>query len=495
NYLSAEETIENANGIDGNSYTGVRSKYIVEDRRYDRKKADFNINYNTTIGEYFTINSGAFYRRQNTHNHKRVSDLLGGDFYLDVNRFASRDFPGDDDKIQNDLNTPNKVLEKGDVFGYSYDSNISSTGAWVQGQVKLDKVDVFAAVNAGYTQYWRTGNFRNGIFPENSFGDSEKQNFLEYGAKVGATYKLNGRNYLFANGTIMARPPSFRDSYLSPRTRNQVLDGLTTEKIKSIEGGYYLKSPYYKARITGYYTKFQDGVDALTFFNDGTGILLDNEGNDILENSFGTLGLSGIDKQHFGIEIAAEAQVVTGLYITAAAAIGQYTYTSRPDAVFTIDNRAITIPLGKVYQKNFYVNNTPQRAYSVGLKYNSPKFWFANVTFNYFDEMYMNFNPLRRTEDGVSEVDPSTITWDNTIAQEELKNQYTLDLFGGKSWRFDYKYYIYITVGVSNVLNNRKFATGGYEQLRYEPNNLEKFPSKYYFAYGINYFAQVAFRF
>ncbi len=482
NMLDDPETIMDANGEAGNNITGLRSKYIQEERRYDRQKADFTINYNTVIGQDFTINSGAYYRRQNTHNHKRVLDLLGGDYHLDVDRFAERDFPDDENAIQNDLDSPNRVVGVGDIFGYSYDSNISNYGAWVQGQLNLSKVDLFAAVNVGQTQFWRTGNFRNGRFPENSLGDSEKQNFLEYGAKLGATYKINGRNYLFANGAIMQRPPSYREAYLSPRTRDDVVQGLTTEKIQSVEGGYYLKSPYYKARVTGYYTRFQDGLETINFYND-------------VQRTFGNLTINGIDRQHFGVEIAGEAQIVTGLSITGAVALGQYTYTNRPSMTFTQDNTAEVLSVETVYQKDFYVDNTPQRAYSVGLRYNSPKFWFANVTFNYFDEMYLDFNPLRRTVEGVATLEPGSESFNQTIFQEELANQYTLDIFGGKSWRFDYKYYIYLTVGVSNILNNRDFATGGYEQLRYVQGDLDRFPNRYYYAYGINYFAQIAFRF
>lgn len=486
NLATPESTIQNVNGIAGNSITGRNSKYILEERRYDRKKADFNINYNTVLGDNFTVNTGAYYRKQNTHNHKTVLDLLGGDFYLDTDRFA--DTARDDfETIQHsDLNAINKVVKEGDTFGYSYDSHISNAGGWLQGQLNLNKFDFFIAGNVGQTQFWREGNFRSGYFPESSFGESEKNNFLVYGAKVGATYKINGRNYLFANGAMMANAPSYRDAYYSPRTRHRPIDGLTTEKIKAVEGGYYLKSPYYKARITGYFTQFQDGMDAITFFNDGTGVDA---------GTFGTIATTGIDKQHFGVEVAAEVQIVTGLSVNAVASIGQYTYTNRPEASFSQDNIENVIPLGTVYQKNFYVSGTPQRAYSAGLKYNSPKFWFANITFNYFDEMYMSFSPLRRTEEGVNQIDPNGEDWDRTIAQEELDNQFTLDLFGGKSWRISYQKSIFLTVGMSNILNNKKFSTGGYEQLRHDQEDLDRFPSKYYYAYGFNYFIQMAFRF
>jgi hypothetical protein len=57
-------------------------------------------------------------------------------------------------------------------------------------------------------------------------------------------------------------------------------------------------------------------------------------------------------------------------------------------------------------------------------------------------------------------------------------------------------------VGVSNLTNNRSMITGGYEQLRFDGTagvdnsvNIDKFPPKLFYAYGINYFTSVGLRF
>ncbi len=482
NWAAKPETIEDANGIVGNSVTGQRAKYFIEDRRYDKKRADANVLYNTAIGDNITIQAGGFYRWQKTRNHKVVEDLLGADFHVDVDQFAERDLPDNPVALQNDLLIPNRIIREGDSFGYDYDSNIREAGAWGQGQISLNKIDIFVAGSIAQTQFWRTGRYQNGRFPNNSLGNSEKQNFLNFGVKGGATYKIDGRNYLFVNGAYMHRPPSYRDSYVSPRTRDEVAPGLTTEKIASTEGGYALNSPLLKLRITGYFTNFQDGINTLSFYNDR-------------ERAFVNYTVNGIDRQHFGLEAAGEVQIVAGLSAKAAVAIGQYTYTNRPTSFLTLDNTAAPISSGStVYQKNFYVPNTPQQAYTAGLSYRSSKFWFANVSFNFFNEMYMDFNPDRRTAAGVADVQYQSEDWYTAINQERLDPQYTIDLFGGKSFKFK-DYFLYLTVGVSNITNNRQFRTGGYEQLRFTGEDVDQFPSKYYYAYGTNYFASLALRF
>jgi hypothetical protein len=47
------------------------------------------------------------------------------------------------------------------------------------------------------------------------------------------------------------------------------------------------------------------------------------------------------------------------------------------------------------------------------------------------------------------------------------------------------------------MLNNKDIVSGGFEQLRfdYADKNINKFPPKLYYAYGLNYFTSVTFRF
>ena len=94
--------------IEGVSERDVRTK--LKDQKY-------NIEFVQPV-------DGAFleYEKQ-SENFKVLDDLLGGEFYIDFDEFAIRDFPGNTEVIQNDLNNPNRVLHEGDIFGYHYDVN------------------------------------------------------------------------------------------------------------------------------------------------------------------------------------------------------------------------------------------------------------------------------------------------------------------------------------------------------------------------------------
>ena len=56
--------------------------------------------------------------------------------------------------------------------------------------------------------------------------------------------------------------------------------------------------------------------------------------------------------------------------------------------------------------------------------------------------------------------------------------------------------YINFTLSINNLLNNTKFRTNGFEQLRFdfEERNTQKFANKYFYNYGINAFLNVTFR-
>ncbi len=494
----------NSENIDENAQK--RSKYIIEERRTDYQQEIANITVNNEFNDNITIDGGINFWMYKGNHYKIIDDLLGGDYYVDIDKFAERDNPSNEDFYQNDLNNPNRIVKKGDKFGYNYDLNQTKSSLWAQSTFKYSKFDFFISGDASYTTFWRTGYMKNGKFPDNSYGESKKQKFINYGAKGGITYKMNGRNYFYAQGAYLTRAPYMRNAYVSPRTRDFVVDNLQNETIYSGELGYNLRAPRIKARLTAYYTAFQNQTRVRSFYND-------------LYHNFTNHILTGINSQNAGIEFGSEIKITTTISATLVAARGQNIYTNRPTAVIIQDNDATQIAKPKtVYQKYFFKANGPQNAYSLGLGYRSPKYWFVNFNANYFDNIYLDFNPERRTidalanPDGTHAVEQNSEQWDKIINQEKLNPAFTLDFFGGKSWRISHDtpteesligkiksntYYIYLNVGINNILNNTNFITGGYEQLRYDYINrdVDRFPPKYFYAYGRNYFIMLGLRF
>lgn len=474
-------TVRNANGTPGNDVEGRRSKYVVEEIRQDQQVAGFSSTYQKTLTENLNVSAAVSGTKSRTHNFKVMQDLLGGDFWVDVDQFAER-IATDSLMAQNDLSVTNKIVKVGDRFGFDYYMLSDQINAFTQGELKLAKFDIYAGVSAMFTSFRREGNVQNGRFPEESIGKADVHSFKNFGGKLGVTYKITGRHYISANGAYYDRPPVPRNVFIAPRTRSKTVSDIKSENIISGDFNYTVRYQRFKTRATVFYTQINDQIVSNSFYHDDL-------------RTFVNYTQSNVDHLYMGVELGAEINILPELLLTLAGTRNDALFNSRPTAVITQDNSNTILATDKViYLKNYHIGGMPEAAYSGGLKYSGKRYWFAGLTFNYYDEIYVQPNPDRRTEEAVIKYVDADPQVNQILGQEKLKAGYTLDFFGGKSWRIK-KYYIGLNLNVSNILNNTEFRMTGYEQLRYDANEIEKFPAKYSYHYGRTYYAMLSFRF
>ncbi|MBP8823532.1 MAG: TonB-dependent receptor plug domain-containing protein [Flavobacteriales bacterium] len=475
-------TVHDVDGVAGSTLTGMRSKYIVEDRRADPTRIAANSVWSRDLNDQLTLTLGASYTSQKTHYFKVIDDLLGGDFWLDLDQFAARD-SDDPNAAQNDLNLPNHVAYVGDEFGYDYDIRTNRAELFGQVEKKWSRVEGYAGLQLANTTFWRDGHYRKALFPENSFGPSEKQSFLHGGVKAGAVYKISGRQYITANAAFLTNAPTARAAFLSPRTRDAVVDGLTTEKSLGGDLSYEVRMPRVKGRATLYLINSADGIWSRSFYHD-------------VYRTFVNYSMTGVDRQHIGLELGAEVKLSPTWQLTAVYAEGQSVYSSRPLATITRDNSDTALAVDRtVYWKNYRIGGMPQRAASLGLRYNAPRYWSVGADVNYFGNIYLDPNPDRRTAEALGNLVQEDPQWNALLDQTQLDDGITLNLFFTKSWQLMKKYRIGLNLSVSNALDNTDLVTGGYEQLRYDPMEIDKFPAKLSYMYGRNYYAMLTFSF
>jgi hypothetical protein len=474
-------TQTNANG-GSSSVTGNRAKYMIEEARQDVSHYGLNSTFTHKKSDKLNLSGGLTISKYKSMNFKVINDLLGADFWVDVDQFAERDF-ADELVAQSDINNPNRIVKEGDKFGYDYDINIDTYSAFGQAEGTSKKIDWFAGFSITSTSFWRTGYMQNGLFPENSLGDSEKQSFFNYGVKGGVIYKITGRHLIRLNGAYLTRAPFSRTAYISPRTRDQVVSNLKNETILSGDLSYMVRYPKVKTRITGFYTTIKDKTWSRSFYHDEL-------------NSYVNYTMTGVDQLFMGIELGAEVNITSELIAVGAFSMGDYLYDSRPTASITQDNSRELLAENKtIYLQNFKIGGIPQTAASIGVKYFSPKYWFTGINFNYFTDAYLDANPDRRTEEALSKYVTTDPQVADIVDQTKLDADYTINAYVGKSWRIKNKYYLKFNVNVNNILDNTDFTTGGFEQLRYDQNDIDKFPPKIGYMYGRTYFAMVSFSF
>ncbi len=470
------------------NYHSDTAAYVLTDRVTDMQLFALNTVYNKTVSDYTTLAAGASFESQVSEYYLELKDLLGGRYFVNLNQFADESLAGN---VQYDLDNPDRLIKVGDKYGYDYEAHVAQTSGWVQGVFTFSKVDFFGALQLSNTSYHRTGKFRNGVFANNSFGDSPTKSFINYAFKSGVTYKINGRNYLLLNGSRETRAPHFEDAFISPKTQNAFAFDLQQETVSSLEGGYLMRSPKFKARAIGYFSQFDDQTRTYHYYNDDF-------------KTFVNYTITGINTRNLGVELATEAMVYKGFTAYAVAAIGQYFYTDRPAATITQDNLDAVLAVNEtVYATNLHAGGSPENAYSVGINYRSSNFWFINIDVNYFDNTYISFNPARRTAAAVDQVDGGTELRTDILSQEKVSGQYTVNISGGWSWKINNKIkslkkntFFGLNFGVNNILDNRDLVSGGFEQLRFDfiDQNVKKFDTKYYYAPGINFYVNLSLR-
>ena len=480
-----------------------RAKYIVSERHTDQR--DFNINAHIThdFKKYGRLNAGITGRVNRTEYYTSVKDLLGGDYWLNVDNFVQRDFGWDWTKMPNDLSRDdNMIVKKGDKYGYDYYAHVRDYDLWGIYEMNYGMWDGYVGGQVGYNTFWREGLYQKALFPDNSLGDSEKAEFFTYTAKLGVGYRPSGMHHVNFNAIVMEEAPYFQNAFISPRTRNTLMDGLTTTKTYGADLNYTLRSPWITFRVTGYYTLLKDMSKLISFYDDTAS----QSSESTSTGAFTNLAMTGIDQQHYGLEFGFRMPLSPGLTLSGALNFGDYTYVSEPTFTQTIDSRDVLIYEGeKIKWKGYRVESTPQLAANIGLNYRTENYWYFGVDFNYFDYMYLSMNPLARANVLYGVVPEDTL---NEIRQQEkFHPALIMNLNVGKSWYINRKYQVGFSLEIKNVLGSiidhplfTDIRTGGFEQMRIRTpkgNNEDysAFDSKYFYLPGTNYYLNIYFRF
>ncbi|MDE3142685.1 MAG: TonB-dependent receptor [Bacteroidota bacterium] len=483
------ESVQNANGITGNVFSGKRSHYVLAENMAHTTKFDVNSTFNSSVGKHAQLSFGASYQSQNNRYYKKLDDLLGGDFFVDLNQFAERTYPLNNVANQNDLNRPNRILAAGDQYGWDYNIITAKTKAWLQTAFNFKRIDLFIAAEMTNSKFKRVGNVMNGLFPVNSFGASPAFQFPGWGSKTGITLKINGRNYLYANAAYMSKAPSSQNVFISSRTRNEVQNDLNNETVLSTEAGYVLNAPTIKLRLTGYYSSFKNQLDVMSFYDDD------------LQN-FVNYALNNISKLNYGGELGIDLKLLAGWSFKAAASIGKYYYNSRPNAIVTIDNTSSVVAKDVLYLQNYFIGSMPQQAYNATLQYQMQNRFFFSISGNYFNDMWMQLNPIRRTYRAVQNALYQSNQWNDILAQTPLQNQCSINVSGSCIMRVSkkrnrHKTLLVLNGSINNLFNNQNIVSGASEQFRFDFStlNTKKFPPKYYYYYGLNFMFGTSVRF
>lgn len=537
-----------------NEAAGGETLYYQERRHNDQMVFALNSAFNHEVNRHHKYTLGVSLNSTKGMHYKTMADLLGGTTFTDIDKFAANDYGINSTEAQNDLRNPNRKIGVNDKFGYNYNIFVNKARAYGLYEMNYGKLNYRLSAFVEGTTMEREGLMQNGRAPENSYGKSGQAKFLGGGGRFGLTYRPTGAHILSLNFGAETDAPLARNSFVAPRMQNNFVDNLTNEDIFNAEASYQFRLGDFSGKVTGYYTRFNNGVEQTAFYNDQ-------------EERFTYLTMSGVNREHYGVEAALKYNLTSNFSVSLTGTYAEAQYVNNPLAQVAYEGmNASTLrelntwrnpltsekmPL-RVIADGMRVNGTPLTAVSLGLNYNV-KGWFFEANLNYYDRVYVDFSEYRRLSNvlpsyssegmdnkgnylfsSISKEDLAkggilydaqktiplafdsngnvTESIDNpnygqvvsaySAKQEKFDGGFMLDLSIGRYIRLAKGKSISINLNVQNVTNNRNLRTGGYEQNRddfYNTGVAKAYTfsknSKYYYANAINAFLNVGFKF
>lgn len=485
------------------------ASYILENRINNTLNLKLNSYINTTINRNISLQGGASVQYANQHNYKTVRDLLGAEFWLDVDPFSDREIAIAPQNLINDLDNPYARVKKGDKFGYDYNFHVLTAEAWLQNVITLPKWDINYGFKMSYTQFYRDGHMRNGRAPENSKGKSKTLSFDNGAIKAGAVYKLDGRNQFAIHAEYGTRAPLVDNVFIASRVKNTTVENPESERNISGDLSYIWNYRRFRGSVTGFYTQTDNAIERHGFYDDDY-------------NTYTNYVLSGVRKVYKGVEVGMAFKITPSVTATFAGTYAKYQYKNNPQGTRTFENGLYPDTTQTVYLKNYYLGSTPQYAANLGFDWAAPKNWFFNINATIEGNSYVNLSPryheslaglpgqITALQQNWLSAHPGS-TWNDLpsdvtlieakteeiTTQEKLKSAFTLNASIGKIIYINSKVSLNVNLSVNNILNNRNIVTNAYQQGRLDLTdyNLGKYPNKYSYAQGIRAFLNIGVRF
>ena len=482
--------------------TGHDAVYWIEAKHNDHLANSLGSTFDWSIDNSTKFQVGLQLANNKGYHYSTMEDLLGGAYFHNVNTYAQGRYASNDSEIQYDLNNPNGVVREGDKMRYDYDIISQNAKAWASFVKDKGISHNYLSVKMEATQMWRNGHMLNGFYDpakgwakNASYGKSGKAHFLDGGFKVGSTLNLGKGNSISMGVGYEARAPRASVAFESPEMNNNFVPNLKKEKIFSAELGYALNCSWARLNLTGYYTHTYDGTDWQNFYFDDV-------------NSFTYVSLTGLEKDYYGAELGVTFKVTSNfdINVTGTMAEAKYTSNSRVDYMLSTEG---TTKQDICYNKGMRESGTPLAAISLGLSYRI-KGWYLDLTGNYYDRIYLSYSPCMRYYETLSKAGyVNNVNGQDVInvpQQAKGNGGFMLDASIGHQFKVA-KRPLSVNLMLTNITNNQKICTGGYEQSRSDysvdsatgtaSDRTYKFsnnPKKFY-ALGINGMLNVNYRF
>jgi len=351
-----------------NGANGARS--ILRASRNDHVWYGILSTLKTDLSEGLALLGGLDYRNYTGTHFTEITDLLGGQYYLD----------------NTNINNPNNAAQVGDKIFYDNDGKVDWLGGFGQLEYSKDQLSGFFSASLSNTSYQRVDRFL--YVDSDPLQKSDTFNFIGFGIKGGINYNLDDNHGVFVNLGYFEKAPYF-NSVFANRNNIDVNDDAENQKITSYELGYTFRGEKISANVNLYRTSWQDRTEVFRFQQqDGT-------------TAFANI--LGVGAIHQGIEFDFRYKTSDKLTFTGMLSLGDWRWDSNVENVQIFDETNTLVKTVNLFIKNLHVGDAAQTTAALGLNYKlTPETTFT-VDYNYFANLYSDFDPSDRGTEGAPE--------------------------------------------------------------------------------------------
>ena len=318
----------------------------------------------TDVTEELTFLTGLDVRGYKGIHFTEVTDLLGGQYYLD----------------DSNLNNPNNQAQVGDKISYDNDGKVGWFGGFAQLEYSKNDLSGFISTNISNTSYQRVDRFN--YLDSDPGQTSEKFSFIGFGTKGGLNYNLDENHGVFANLGYFERAPYFNAIFTSFSSNTDTNQDAPNQKITSYELGYTLRTEKLTANVNIYRTQWKDRTETASFQQP--------------DGSRATANILGVNALHQGVEVDFIYRATDKLNITGMASLGDWRWGNNIENVKIFDEDQVEVAEVDLFIKDLHVGDAAQTTFALGTNYKLTTKTTFTVDFNYFADLYSDFDPSDR---------------------------------------------------------------------------------------------------
>tara|TARA_B110001450_G_scaffold10947_1_gene10659 strand:- start:9806 stop:12346 length:2541 start_codon:yes stop_codon:yes gene_type:complete len=352
--------INRANGALG-------SEAILRASRNDHEWFGVLSTFKTELLDNLDLIAGVDWRTYTGKHFREVTDLLGGDYYLD----------------DNNVNNPNATLGVGDKMGYNNDGQVGWLGFFAQLEYGTDNFNAFVSTSVQRSSYQRIEYFLYDLSTEagKDLATSDEIILNGYSIKGGANFRLDDVQNVFANIGYFERPAAF-NAVFNGYNNTKINEDAENEKVFSLELGYGLRGEKFAANVNLYRTQWNDR----TFTRN---VRATEPGAEDY-----TANLLGVNALHQGVEFDFTYKYSDKLNFTGMLSLGDWKWDNDLEDVPVFDENQNEVDTISLPIDGLRVSDAAQTTAALGMLY---KFWdktSITLDYNYFADLYARIDVL-----------------------------------------------------------------------------------------------------